>query len=43
METQQYILCIVEVHVTVNNITILGVAQKSFYGEFMLPATIKHA
>jgi hypothetical protein len=33
--------CIVEQHVTVNNRNILSVAQKYFYGEFMLPETIK--
>jgi hypothetical protein len=33
--------CVVEVHVAFNNITILGVAQRLFYGEFMSPTTIK--
>jgi hypothetical protein len=27
-------VCIVELHVTVDNITILSVAQKCFYGKF---------
>jgi len=31
----------VELHVTVNDIKILSVAQKYFYGEFMSPATIQ--
>jgi len=35
-------LCIVELQVTFNNIRILSVAQKCFYGEFMLTATTKH-
>jgi hypothetical protein len=34
-------LCIVDVNVTVNNVTILAVAQKWFNGEFMSPKTIK--
>jgi hypothetical protein len=32
VQTQQYIICVVELHVTVNNITILNVAQKCFCG-----------
>jgi len=31
----------VELHVTVNNIKTLSVAQKYFYNEFMSPATIQ--
>ena len=34
-------LSIVELHVTVNSVKILGVEQECFYGEFMSPATIK--
>ena len=34
-------LCIAEVHVTVNCIKILSVAQQCFCGEFMSPATTK--
>jgi len=34
-------VCIVELHVAVNNIKILSVAQKWFYDEFMSPATMK--
>jgi hypothetical protein len=33
--------CICEIAVTVNNIKILNVTQKCFYGEFMSAATIK--
>jgi hypothetical protein len=36
-------VCVVELHVTVNNITVLSVAPKCFYGEFMSPAMIKRA
>jgi hypothetical protein len=43
VKTQQCTVCIVEVHVTFNTITILSVAQKCFYGEFMSPATTKRA
>jgi len=32
-------LCIVELHVTVNNTEIFYFAQQSFYGLFMSPAT----
>jgi len=32
----------VGLHVTVNNIKIISVAQIRLYGEFMWPATIKH-
>ena len=39
MEMQQCVMCIVELHVTVNNITILSVARNCFYGEFISPAT----
>jgi len=31
------VLCIVDIHVTVNNIKILSAAQKCFYGEIMPP------
>jgi hypothetical protein len=31
----------VELHATVNNTKIVSVAQKCFYGEFMLPEKIK--
>jgi hypothetical protein len=34
--------CIVELHVTVNNTTILCVAQKCFCGEFLSQVTIKN-
>jgi hypothetical protein len=34
-------VCIVELHVTVNNTKILNVAQYCFYDEFMLSVTIK--
>jgi len=34
-------LCTVELHVTVNSVEILNVAQNCFYDEFMSPATIK--
>jgi len=35
-------LCIVELYVTVNNIKIINVLQKYFYGEFISPETIKN-
>jgi hypothetical protein len=38
---QQFLLCIVELHVTVNNTMILNVAQKCFYSKIMSPATTK--
>jgi hypothetical protein len=38
-KSQYILLCIVELHVTVN-IKILTVAQQCFYGEYTLPATI---
>jgi hypothetical protein len=41
VETQQCVACTDELHVTVNNIRILRVAQKCFYGEFMSPAAMK--
>jgi hypothetical protein len=34
-------VCVVELHVTVNNIKTSSVAQKRFYGDFMSQATIK--
>jgi hypothetical protein len=34
-------LGIVELNVTVNNIKVLSVAKKSFYGAIISPATIK--
>lgn len=34
-------VCIVELHVTVNYIQILTVAQQFFCGKFMWPATVK--
>jgi hypothetical protein len=33
--TQQCIFCVVEIHVTVNYIKILSVAQQCFYGKFI--------
>jgi len=42
VETQQCILCVVGLHVTVNYIKILSVAQQCFYSKVMLPAKIKH-
>jgi hypothetical protein len=33
--------CILKLPVTANNIKILGVTQKCFWGEFMLPANNK--
>jgi hypothetical protein len=35
-------MCIVELHVTVNSVKISSVAHKGCWGEFMLPATIRH-
>jgi hypothetical protein len=35
-------VCIAGLHVTVNNVKMLSVAQKCLCGEFLLPATIKH-
>jgi len=37
-----HFVCTVEIFVTLNKITIFGVAQKFFYGEFLLLATVKH-
>ena len=34
-------VCTVELQVTVNNVTILGVAQQRFYGNLMSLTTIK--
>jgi hypothetical protein len=34
VETQQCVVCIVELVVTANKVTILSVAQQRFYGEF---------
>ena len=34
-------VCIVEIHVTVNNIKMQSVVQKGFNGEFMSPETIE--
>lgn len=36
-----HFVCVIELHVTVNNVKVLSVAQKLFYDEFMSPATIK--
>ena len=36
-----YSVCVVELHVTVNQLKILRVAQQRFYEKFMSPATIK--
>jgi len=33
-----HFLCIIELHVTANNIKVLSVAQQCFYGKFMLLA-----
>ena len=33
----------VDLHVTMNFVKILNVAQQCFYGEFMLPATIRRS
>ena len=33
-------MCIVELHVTVNNVNILNAAQECVYGELMSPATV---
>jgi hypothetical protein len=38
--TRHYV-CVLGVHVTVNYMEILSVAQQCFYGTFMSPATIK--
>jgi len=35
-------VCTVELYVTVNNIKIVNVAQKYFYGEFMSPEANKN-
>jgi hypothetical protein len=43
VETQQCIACTDELHVNVNNIRIISVAEKCFYGEFMSLAAIKLA
>jgi hypothetical protein len=40
MENQQAILCIVELHATVNNIKISSVALNVFYGEIAPPETM---
>jgi hypothetical protein len=42
MAIQQCVACTVEQHVMINNIKILNVAKKYFYGEFILLATIKY-
>jgi hypothetical protein len=34
-------MCIVEIHISANNITIFSAAQKSFYGNFMSLAAKK--
>ena len=41
METQQYILCIVELYFTVKNMKLLSAVQQCLYGELIPPATIK--
>ena len=41
VDTQQLILYIVDLHVTVNCINVLIVAQQCSYGKCMLPATIE--
>jgi len=42
MGRQQCVVWIFELNVAVNNIKILSVAEKGFYGKFMLPIRIKH-
>lgn len=39
IETQKCLVCAVEIHVTVDIITILSVAQQWFHGKFMWLAT----
>ena len=34
-------MCTVDLHVTANNINILNIAKKCFYGDFITTATIK--
>jgi hypothetical protein len=41
VETTVHSVCIVELHITVNNIKILSVAQQCFYGKFMSPTTMQ--
>ena len=41
VDTQQCLVFVLEVRVTVNGITTLSVAQQCFYDEFMSPATMK--
>ena len=41
VDTQQLIMYIVDLHVTVNHIKLLIAAQRCSYGKFMLPATIE--
>ena len=43
VETQQRLLCVYELQVTVDYIKILGVAQQYFYGKFMSPLAINHS
>jgi len=40
MEMRPCILCIVELHLTMNNIKIVIFTQKCFNGEFISPATL---
>jgi hypothetical protein len=42
VETQQCILCVADLHVTVGIIKIQTFEQQCFYGKFMSPATIQH-
>jgi len=43
VETQQWLLCAFELHVTLDYIKILGVAQQYFYGKFISSLTINHS
>jgi hypothetical protein len=43
VETQQCILCVVEIHFGVKYINTFYVAQQCFYGKFMSPITTKRA
>jgi hypothetical protein len=36
------VVCVLEINVTVNNVTISNVPQKIFYSEFPLPTTKKY-
>jgi hypothetical protein len=41
IETQKCLVRVVEIHITVDNITILSAAQQQLHGKFMSLATIK--